>query len=272
MLGGVGFRDGSLPIVVQVGDAVWHHNGADARSCGTAITYSGLAAAHTKEEARAALLARSIKAIGIASTEIAEDDVCSPRPDMVYAAIETGAVVEPAAWDDPQFGGRPVGCAANQCCTGLNGAGRASDAGVCPLVFDVASDGSGAFATQIVQAVKILVNYAELDVSSRPTGTLQATAAAVMIDPTDFITAITPIGLAPVPPGGMTVDPTGKIILGLRPGIAATFEVTAQNDFVPGATDPQVFVLQIQVVGDGVTVLDTRQVVIIVPPAGTVIS
>ena len=52
----------------------------------------------------------------------------------------------------------------------------------------------------------------------------------------------------------------------------ATFDVKAENTILMQAADPQVFTLKIRVIGDGITVLDTRQVVIIVPPAGSVIE
>ncbi len=45
------------------------------------------------------------------------------------------------------------------------------------------------------------------------------------------------------------------------------FRITFQNDFVMGATTAKVFVAYIDVRGGGSSVLDTRQVYIVVPAA-----
>ncbi|MBK9071498.1 MAG: hypothetical protein IPL79_10915 [Myxococcales bacterium] len=270
LLGGVGFREAALPIVVQIGDAAWHHSGTTTVQCqGGSLLYSGVAGAVSRVAAKAALTDKGIRAIGIASNEFPAGDPCGPRTDMRDVASETGAVVQPSAWNDPGFGGRPAGCSNTQCCTGLNGVGQTPSSLGCPLVFEVSASGGGDFVNQIVQAVRILVNYAVFDLSSQPRGTLQATAEGAMIDPAGFISSITPLSISPAPPGGMQVDSSGQIILQVQPGVQATFEVVAQNTFVPGAAEAQVFVLKIVVLGDTVAVLDTRHVVIIVPPAGT---
>lgn len=261
LLGGVGFRAESLPIVIQIADARWHDTAAVANPCGS-DTYGGTVDAHSKATTLAAMTDAGIRLIGVASVAFANG--CNVRIDMEEAARATGAVVDPSAFD---LGGRPAGCAANQCCTGLDGAGRAADGdGSCPLVFDVAANGSGQFTSRIVNAVRVLTNFAVLDISSRTRSTEQLTATGATIDPADFITDIIPVGLTPEPMGGVQLDPTGRIFLDVAPGTEATFDVNAENTIVPPAPDPQVFSLAIQVRGDGVTTLDTRQVVIIVPP------
>lgn len=261
LLGGVGFREGALPIIVQIGDARWHDTAAVANPCGGDV-YGGTVDAHSKATTLTALQNLGARVIGVSSLQFGNG--CNPRPDFEAAAYATGAVVAPSAFD---LGGRPMGCAANQCCTGLSGAGRATDGdGLCPLVFDVAADGSGAFASQIVNAVRVLTNFAVLDISSRTQSTPQTTSTGATIDPATFITDIIPNSLNPLPVGGVQLDGTGRIFLDVQPGTEATFDVKAENTIVPGAADPQVFTLQIQVRGDGVTTLDTRQVVIIVPP------
>jgi hypothetical protein len=91
-------------------------------------------------------------------------------------------------------------------------------------------------------------------------------------DPSVFITDIIPVNLTPVPSGGIRLDPTGRIFLDVLPGTTATFDVQARNTVLMQARDAQVFTLQIEVLGDGITVLSTRQVVIIVPPRGSIIG
>ena len=55
------------------------------------------------------------------------------------------------------------------------------------------------------------------------------------------------------------------------PGSTVTFEVNAVNNIVPGTSEVQRFLVTIEVLGDGVTVLDVHDVFILVPPgSGTV--
>jgi hypothetical protein len=267
LLGGVGFREGALPIVVQIADARYHDTAPVPNPCGGDV-YGSDVSAHSKVTAISSMVALSSKVLGVASNE--NFGGCSPRPDMEEIATATGARVAPAAFD---LGGRPPGCSATQCCTGVSGVGRATDGdGLCPLVFDVNGDGSGNTAQQVIRAVKLLVNFSVIDVSAQEDSVPQPNAFGGLTDPADFITDIVPVTLTPLPPGGVMLDPTGHIFLDVEPGTTATFDVQAENTFLMQAQDPQVFTMKIRVVGDGVTVLDTRQVVIIVPPEGTIIE
>ena len=268
LLGGVGFRDGALPIVVQITDARSHDTTALSPGCAATDVYGGTVNAHSKAATIGALQGLGIRVLGIASN--ANSGGCNPRADLEQAATQTGARVPPSAFD---LGGRPPGCAPSQCCTGLSGAGRPTDgAGQCPLVFDVSSSGSGNFVGQVVQAIKMLINFAGLDISARTSSMPQPNAFGGLTDPADFITDILPVALTPVPPGGIVLDPTGHIFLDVRPGTTATFDVKAVNTILMQAQDPQVFTMHIQVMGDGVTILDTRQVVIIVPASTVIIE
>ncbi|MBK9070562.1 MAG: hypothetical protein IPL79_06125 [Myxococcales bacterium] len=272
LLGGVGFREAALPIVVQIGDAAWHHSGSSTVQCDdVSLSYVGIAGAASRVATKAALTAKGIRVVGIDSNRFSSGAPCGPHTDMRDVASATGAIAQPNAWNDPYFGGRPAGCSNAQCCTGLNGVGQAPTSLGCPLVFEVSPSGGGDFVRQIVQAVRVLVNYAVLDLSSQPRSTPQPTLEGNLIDPSDFISSITPLAISPAPPGGMQVDSSGQIMLQVQPGVEATFEVVAQNTIVPGAAEAQVFVLQLVVLSDAVAVLDTRQVVIIVPPNGTLI-
>ena len=53
--------------------------------------------------------------------------------------------------------------------------------------------------------------------------------------------------------------------VGVTPGTVVTFSVVAFNDVVPPEDVDQVFTVTLQVIGDGVTVLDEKPVTIIVP-------
>lgn len=274
-LGGVGFRLGALPVVIQVTDAIAHDTQSNVNlTCQNNITaftqygqnnQANIFGTHGRDTAGGvpgalpALVNSRIRVIGIASNEQPVGTQCSPRGDLEEVALATGAVVPVEAFTDAN-GNRPAGCAADQCCTGVNGAGRFSPDGNCALVFDVNADGSGDFAGSIINAVKALANFAVLDVSTLPISQQQPNAFGGFTDPIDFIQSI-----EAVPAAGLIIDPNTQSFIDVKPGTDVAFQLTAVNDFLDQAPVTQVFNLQIDVLGDGVTNLDTRQVVIIVP-------
>lgn len=140
---------------------------------------------------------------------------------------------------------------------------------MCPLVFDVDGNGGGLGAA-ITTAVSALVNTTTLEVT-----TILRPEPSDPIDGRCFIQGIVP-NRAEVS-GGCTTSPTAVDInpvdgvndswSGVTPGTALFFDVIAQND---GCVEeilgvPQAFTVYIDVVGDGLTVLDTQTVTIIVP-------
>ena len=275
LIGGAGFRKGSLPIVVEVSDARAHTNtGNEVLNCsfgGTeALMYGApgspaIPGVHGKYQATAVAAADGIRVVGLASNGEPADSPCNPRGHMVPMAESTKAAVPPSSFDDP-INGRPAGCAVTDCCTGIDGAGRPTNAmGLCPLVFDINANGSGAFTSLVVTAVRALTKYAALDINADAKATNQPKADGTLIDPSQFIKAITAVSLTPVPEGGTVIDPATQTFIQVLPGAIAKFNVEAKNDFVEEANQVQVFTLQIEVVGDDVTVLDERQVIVIVP-------
>jgi hypothetical protein len=262
LIGGVGYRAGALPIAVQITDARSHDTVAVPNPCGGDQLYGSSVSAHSKAATIAALQAASIRVVGVSSLQ--NTGGCSPRQDLEEVATATGARVPPTAWAGS--------CGAGQCCTGLNGAARAPDgSGLCPLVFDVSNAGGGLGAS-VIAGIRALVNYAVIDISAITDSVPQPNAHGGTTDPADFITDIVPVNLTPLPAGGIVLDGTGHIFLDVQPGTTATFDVEAENTILMPAADPQVFTLKIRVLGDAITTLDTRQVVIIVPPQGTIIE
>ncbi len=249
-IGGVGFRDGSFPIIIHMTDAPSHD--ADA--------YSGAVA--SRADAIAALAAIQARVIGVASGS-------NPRSQLEALAVDTGAIVPTCAWD----GVRPGGCGGSQCCTGIGGDGRGPVDGVCPLVFDISGDGTG-LGTTVVTAVRALVNTTTLDVTTRVVRDEEEFLASG-IDTSCFITGIVPNSATPPSTSCTTIPeivdlypPAGvpDSFTGVTPGTALFFDVFAQNDVCVEALDvPQAFAATIEVVGDGLTVLDTQTVTIIVP-------
>ncbi|GAB5543993.1 MAG: hypothetical protein SangKO_037530 [Sandaracinaceae bacterium] len=246
-IGGVGFREEALPLIIQITDAV-SHTPSDYAMAG--ITSRG------RDDTVAALGANAIRVIGVRSTEnagVAGD----PRDELEDLALATNAAI-------PATGGT--------CATGIDGAARpaVSRGGedVCPLVFDVRPDGTG-LADILVDAIRQLTEQGEIDISARPVGETEGVGGEVLPAGTttaDFIVSILP---EPPAPAGSTIE--GEVFRSVAFGSTVTFRVTAQNDFVPSRTRPQLFTIDIDVLGDGVAVLDVRNVYVVVPAAEPVL-
>lgn len=243
-IGGAGFRKDSLPIVVHITDAVSH---VPADYAGGGFEKD----AHGRDEVVAAYKAIGGRVLGINSLENAGTGF-DPRTQLEDLAVATRAHIAPDA--------------SGACPTGIGGASypAVDVAGVmrCPAVFDVKSDGSG-LSTLVVDAIKQLAATGEIDVSTRPIGKLQGERSEVLPQGTTtakFLKSIKPV---PPPPAGSTID--GDVFRRVKPGSKVVFRLDAFNDFVPEIEVDQLFTIDIQVLGDGVTLLDTRKVYIIVP-------
>lgn len=242
-IGGVGFRADALPIIVHIGDARSH----------LPEDYATLTSgAHGRDDAVEALVAIGARVIGVDSLENVGTPN-DPREQMEDMAIATRAVIPP----DPDSG---------DCLTGVDGAPRdpveVEGELVCPVVFDVAPDGTG-LGPLIVDAVVQLATLGTLDVSTRPVGETQGLQGEQMppgFTTADFIQSITPI--AP-PPEGAEIE--GDVFLHVTPGSAVAFQVVGFNDFQEHTTRDQLFAADVEVLGDAVTLLDVRRVFIIVP-------
>jgi hypothetical protein len=275
----IGFRPKTMPVIVTITDAISNAAG-EARTCstldgGSAVTGYGssIATAHTRQQAKDALRAKCARTVGIAPV-IPLIGNCSAEADLEDFATATGARVPPNAWD---IGGRPAGCSANQCCTGINGVGRAPDGnGLCPLVFRVNDAGAGV-STNVVTGIQLLTRFAQFDVTSERQGVttdIDGNALPAPHTTADFIKAVTPTGfmLPPAPP--VVPNPTfdATTFYGVTPSTRVQFDVRALNDFVMQTTDAQIFRATIRVVASGCSDLDQRDVLILVPPTPIVIQ
>ncbi len=236
-LGGAGFREGALPIIVQATDAVSHN--------GDYATFSG---AHTSTDAIAELTAIGARVVGIAS-QGGWGDV---RSELVATATVTGAVVSPGDFGDA--------CAAGQCCTGLSGAGEAPAAsGDCPLVFTITSSGTGLGST-IVNGITLLTSFAAIDISAEPVDAPEDGLDAVAA----FVASVLPTSVGDGCTAGLTI--VGGAFIDVQPGTPVCFEVVPrENTTVMPTGEPQLFRATIRVLGDGVTELDARDVFFLVP-------
>lgn len=261
-IGGVGFREGSLPIVVSITDAITHDTATN--TCSRQYAEPVLSAAHSQAEAMDAMNAICGRVIQIA---VGGEGACTPYEDGVAFNDATDAKIPPEAWD---VDGRPAGCAAGQCCTGLNGVGRAVDAeGLCPMTFSASSNGSGV-GTSFANAVPLLAAYGRFDVTSAVSGggaDVDGVALPMGTTTADFIQAVTPFAHGVVPLPGVpdpTLTPT--TFENVIPDTDVIFTVTAFNDFVEQGPDPRLFTANIQVLADDCGDLDDRDVFILVPP------
>lgn len=256
-LGGVGFRAGSLPIVVMITDQP-NHNGTI-----PAYRYHDISSPDHSEALRA-MTHLGGRVIGVVT---AEPDADEARADLTAGVVATGAVVPPSAWGPADV--RPRACASDACCTGMDGSGVPAVHGKCPLVFTVSGNGQG-LNHAIVQAIKVLTSHVSLDVSAAAEDDGGDSLDAVSA----FIDRIVANNEAPAPctPGLRVVDrnldQVADTYPNVFPGPTVCFDVIPRiNDSVPPTTEPQVFTARIVVTGDNVTTLSTRRIFFLVPPA-----
>jgi hypothetical protein len=220
-IGGVGFRPGSLRAVLHITDARSH----------TPLDYqSAFPGTRGRAEAIAALQDERIRVIGIASGTIARDD-------LTAVALGTGAVM-------PTTNGA--------CPTGVGGATYAPVEGVCPLVFDVYSDGTGLSAT-VLDAITRLVDSIRYESVAFDLGddrlgfVVHARAVSATVSPG------TP---APTRADVSPLDGVEESFLGVHVGTTLHYALTLANDILPELDYEQVFLLEIAIVADGTTLLE----------------
>ena len=270
-VGGVEFRQGTMPVIVPISDADSHRIAPDPGNCSGATTedYTGAVAtvAHSLPQAETALNNICARVVGIAPSN---NDGCDAVPYYTALTTATGSRIPPAAWGDAAT--RPTNCAAAQCCTGLNGAGVNADTdGLCPLVFAANTDGTGV-STSIVTGIQMLTRFATFDVTSTNMGVTTDTGGNPLPmghTTADFIKQVTPANYmlpASAPPGLPTPTFDTTTFHDVTPGTQVGFTVNAFNDFVMQTDQAQIFRATIQVLAGGCTPLDQRSVLILVPP------
>jgi hypothetical protein len=229
------FREGAVPIVVLITDAEMHNGPGSANPYSATV---GGIRPPTYDEARAALSLRSIRALGVSTGD------GRARPHLDQLARDTGAV----------------------------------DAGGSPLVYDVPRDGTG-LGDQVVRGVETLASSVPIRIDAQavddPSDTVDAVAAfieyleanasgATVHDP---VSGADRTCTSTVPP---PVDGTGDghpdTFPSLLPGTSICYDIHARrNATVPATAEPQMFRATIRVRGDGITVLDEREVFFLVP-------
>ncbi len=277
-VGGVAFRAGTMPVILQISDAQSHAPGETGvcPSTGDSAAYTGAVAniAHTRAQTKTALGGICARVVGVAAIQSTLDASCSSQEYLEDFATATGSRVPPAAWD---VGVRPAGCGVGQCCTDFNGAGRAPDAaGLCPLVFRATPNGSG-LGTNIVTGIQMLTRFATFDVNSERDGVatdVDGRPLPVGRTTADFLKMIMPVSFVKPAAPPVLPDPTfnATSFQNVTPSTKVSFNVSAFNDFVPQTADAQIFRATIRVLAGGCTPLDQRDVVILVPPTPVIVN
>ncbi|MFK7990832.1 MAG: hypothetical protein AB8I08_32735 [Sandaracinaceae bacterium] len=143
------------------------------------------------------------------------------------------------------------------------------------LVYDLPNSGSSdtVFVDTVVGAIETVATRVPLDIDTR---IRDDPSDAIGIDASRFVKrrqpacrADPPVDPCWVPPEGVTAEQAVAFVdestfFGVIPGTRVTFRITFQNDFYAGDTTAQVFVAFIDV-RTGTAVLDTRQVIVVVP-------
>jgi len=158
--------------------------------------------------------------------------------------------------------------------TVANGTGSVDISGS-PLVFDINTDGTG-LGSQVVDAVEILANQVPIEVSAVPeddtSDAVDATQFILRIEPNTVGGVADPTDPTKVCIGGLAVadrdgDGHPDVFTSVLPGTTVCFDIYPQmNTTVEPTAEPQIFRAFVNVIGDGFTLLDTRDVYFLVPP------
>ncbi len=268
MLGGVGFREGALPIVVHITDNSSHYAG-DYRPHGID--------SHGTADTLEALTALGARVVGVRSSRYSySDDHTDLRYPLGWAVI-TETEVPTCAFDGSP--GRASGaCAEDECCTGLGGAGvEPYSPDACPLVFEIREDGTGLDESVVgaIDALSRFVRYS-LTVEPRddPSDGVDARCFVEAIEVTGAEGPEGPCDIVPVPTDtdGDGLDDT---LEDATPRTHVTFELAAINEDIHdvdgdgdtteacGGTGSYGLILA--VIANGSTVVATRRVEVVVP-------
>ena len=247
MWGGVDFRPGSVPVIVNITDINWHGENNTPYNFTTP----------TMASLKAAFAAKNAFFVNVTSGSEAQADELSDA---------TNSNLPPAA-----FAGT-AGCAAGQCCTNTNGAGRAptGPGGRCRLNFKH-SNGSGV-STAVAKAIEAIAVGSTFDVKAIPSND---PANAKGVDATKFIKALrakdegdAANGCPAHPAKDSDGDGVKDTFLAVKVGTPVCFEVIPQtNTTVPPEQIAQFYNAFVDVIGvQGNVKLDRRTVLFLVPP------
>jgi hypothetical protein len=266
-LGGVGFRESALPVVVHITDAMTHD----------AADYAGFDVdAHDAVAAFAALDGLGARILGVRTGAGARGSAATDLLGPLGMAVATDAVVPLCAFDGsaPRTAGT---CTAAQCCTGIDGAGVAPEGGACPLVFDTSDTGTG-LGDAVVTGIEALSRFATYElavvVHDDPSDAVDATC---FIDSLAIDAAEPPAGACSVTPVPTDTDgdTLADTLVDATPRTQVTFELEVVNqdlhdvdgdgNTTESCAGPGRYGLVLELTADGRTVVSTRAAAVVVP-------
>jgi hypothetical protein len=250
-IGGLGFREGATPIIIQITDTNGHVGGL--------TTTSPVSA--TRPVAVSALRAIGARVVGIMAW------VTVGKDDLTQLAIDTGGLVPPTAWGTGAA--RPANCPIGKCCLVAEDTNAPPQPdpvnGLCPLVFksDRYSMNLSAMVVQgvvgVARGAKFRIGAALLDDASDDVDT----AAAFV----DRVEALPTAACAGAIVADTDQDGVPDAFTALVGGSPACFRITARtNTSVEGAqTGAKRYRAKLQLTGDGLASFGTRGVSFVVP-------
>ena len=225
-IGGVGFREDALPIIVLITDAPMHNGPNNSNPYDPSIIDI---TPPSYDDVVDALLDIGVRVVGIGGADAI--------PDLERIAMDTGTVT------------------------------REGD----PIVHQISPDGTG-LSDSVAEQIQTLITGTPQDVSTRLVDDPYDT-----VDATQFIKAVRPVEGDPPPPVGYDhhdgdQNPFGTFY-GVIPGTTLTFSIEAYNDVVEQIENrTQIYRCTIVLLGNGVTRLDQRIVIIVIPPKEEIIG
>ncbi|MBW2261808.1 MAG: hypothetical protein JRG91_07535 [Deltaproteobacteria bacterium] len=234
------FRPAAIPIVIQIGDEPFCEQVLPPPWPAT----GGCTCRPQKSVADAFTALNSIHAKYIGVNTSGVGGPLGPRPQMEQVAMATGSVA-----------------------SGL------------PLVFEGNEDGSG-LGTEIVDAVTSLSSSVPLDISTQvhdvddgPGDTVDAAIFVERVEPNAAGGVADPEDLSRVCVGGLATgdwdgDGHPDYFDDVAPGTIVCFDIiAARNETVPRLSDvPQLYTAEVRVMGDWITILDSREIYFLIPP------
>jgi hypothetical protein len=289
-IGGAQFRPGALPIAFHVTDALSHEAGIPTTFPGCVTwtaDYPGGYNDHSRAQALSALGAIGARVVTVQTqypAGVCLDGVNNGITNQTYEISQaTGAVVPVCGFQIGPNANDPADwrCGINSCCAGTIASGSE-----CILRYTVAENGTG-LTEAAVDGVDAIVKYTKFDVyaDQRDDGSASTIDTSLFLQRVEANTpddsfkppAEPERSCTPVPMDGAFYATTYNdgfygFAVGssnvAQEGAKLFFTVVAQNDFLPHQSAPQLFVAYIDIVDDTTgSVLDTQEVVIIVPAA-----
>jgi hypothetical protein len=246
-IGGVGFREGALRVVLHVTDAPSHVPSDYGREFPG--THDMAEAGEALQDIDAKLVAIVAGACDATSPMCDEEQHRKTRAELERLAITTGAL-GPAPVDD-------------RCPTGVGGAEVPSRDDKCPLVFDVDAHGAG-LADTLIDAIADLVDGIRFD----------AVTGSASDDPIGFVAGVVPVAdddddapeVADLLPQAKP-DGDADSFIHVRARTKLRFAVELRNRVIAPTDVDQLFRVVVQIKGDGLILRE--QTLRVVVPKGT---